>query len=162
MQRSVPGVSESERKGNAPPIDISIWWGGRAVDADLENFVGNSLHREFKSPPPFVFLTRRIKRRNIGKGEGMGEGFTIFEIVQIILYALSPILFLIGIVMVLFGNYKILEDNLNKEIGGIKKKIFPKLEDNIFSFHSWLLEKRIAIGLICVIFAMALFLGFKR
>ncbi len=92
----------------------------------------------------------------------MGEGVTIFEIAQIILYALSPILFLIGIVMVLFGNYKILEDNLNKEIGGIKKKIFPKIEDNIFSFHSWLLEKRIAIGLICVIFAMALFLGFKR
>jgi hypothetical protein len=92
----------------------------------------------------------------------MEEGLTVFEIVQIILYALSPVLFLIGIVMVLFGNYKILEDNLNKEIGGIKKRIFPKLEDNIFSFHAWLLEKRIAIGLICVIFSMALFLGFKR
>ncbi|MGE5197227.1 MAG: hypothetical protein ACM3IL_01835 [Deltaproteobacteria bacterium] len=87
----------------------------------------------------------------------MGDSITIFDIMKAVIFWSSPVLFLLGIILVLYGNYKHLEDRLGAEIGGIKKKIVPAIETNIYTFHSWLTAKKTLIGLICIIFAMAVF-----
>lgn len=83
----------------------------------------------------------------------------IYEIIKPILFSLSPIILIVGIVLILYSNYKRLEDFFGKELFGIKKKVFPTFETNIYVFHEWLLERKTIIGIIFILIAI-LFLFF--
>ena len=85
------------------------------------------------------------------------EDSFIFYMIRAFIFWCSPVIFFVGILLVLYGNYKKLENQLAKVVGGIPKKILPKLEDNIYTFHEWLLEKNTLIGLICVISSLLFF-----
>jgi hypothetical protein len=92
----------------------------------------------------------------------MQEYSVLFSSIRLVLLWVSPALFLLGIVLVLYGNYRQLEDKLGIEIGGIKKRVAPFIETNIYIFHAWLTEKRTIIGLVCIIFSMAVFFTLRQ
>jgi len=85
---------------------------------------------------------------------------TIFEVIKPVIFWLSPLIFLVGVLLVLYGNYKKLDSLFIRELG-IRKKIFPKLEANNYSFHAWLLEKNTLTGITCIVFATIFFFVFR-
>ena len=92
----------------------------------------------------------------------MQENSLLFESIRLVLLWSSPVLFLLGIVLILYGNYRQLEDKLGIEIGGIKKRVVPLIESNIYIFHAWLTEKKTIVGLVCIVFSMVVFFTFKQ
>jgi hypothetical protein len=84
------------------------------------------------------------------------EDITVFDILRAIIFWLSPGVFFVGILLVLYGNYKKLETMLSKEMG-IRKKIFPKLENYDYTFQRWLLERNTLIGVIFIACAITFF-----
>ena len=88
------------------------------------------------------------------------EGVTVFEVLRPIIFWLSPGIFFVGVLLILYGNYRRFEAIVDVEMG-IRKKIFPKLESNIYTFHEWLLRKHILLGLICIVCALIFFLTLK-
>jgi hypothetical protein len=100
--------------------------------------------------------------KNRKRGEPM-LGTTILEKMIVILFSLSPFIFIAGlfILMTQLEKYRKLESVLGKEIGGIKKRIIPAIETNIYSFHNWLMKKKLIIGVIGIILSVVLF-GFKQ
>jgi hypothetical protein len=89
-----------------------------------------------------------------------GEG-NLFYIVKGFVWYASPFIFLIGLLILLYGNYRRIEELLGTEVGGIQKKVIPSLEKNIYKFHEWLLEKRILTGILLIVCA-ALFYIFGK
>ena len=85
------------------------------------------------------------------------DEITILQILRRIVFWSSPVIFFVGVLLVLYANYRNIEVALSKEIGGIRKKIVPKLETNIYSFQEFLLQKNTVVGLICVVSAMVIF-----
>lgn len=86
----------------------------------------------------------------------MDEPITVFEILRYFIVISSPLVFVGGILIILYSNYKRLEEFLAVEM--IKAKIFvPKLENNHFNFHEWLMEKRTILGVICIIYSLSTF-----
>ena len=94
----------------------------------------------------------------------MEEGFDIFYWIRTIFLVMSPIMLLMGMIILLAAadKYNKLEEALGKEIGGIRKRIVPKLEDNVYTLHSWMLKKKIVIGLICIICSLAFFMALRK
>jgi hypothetical protein len=91
------------------------------------------------------------------------EEVTIFEVLRDVILWLSPAIFCVGLFLILAPKfYKKLEEKLNKEIGGIRKRVVPKLEKNINTFQTWMLTKNNLIGLICILSSFAFFLAFRR
>ena len=86
---------------------------------------------------------------------------SVFGIMRAIIFWCSPVIFFVGVLLVLYGNYKDLETKLAKEIGGIRRKTFPKLETNIYTFHELLLRRNTLVGLICVICSLIFFFTLK-
>ncbi len=84
------------------------------------------------------------------------EDITVFDVLRAIIFWLSPGIFFVGILLVLYGNYKKLETMLSKEMG-IRKKIFPKLENYDYTFQRWLLEKNTLVGVIFIACAVTFF-----
>jgi len=84
------------------------------------------------------------------------EEIAVLNVLRATIFWFSPVIFLAGILLVLYGNYKKLETMLSKEMG-IRKKVFPKLETNNYTFHEWLLERNTLFGLICIICALVFF-----
>ena len=80
-----------------------------------------------------------------------------FHILRSIAYWSSPVVFFVGVLLVLYGNYKKIEQSLGEEIGGIKKRILPVLENNHFTFQEWLLQKHTMVGLFCMVVALVIF-----
>lgn len=80
---------------------------------------------------------------------------------KIFLYVLSISVLLVGILLVAYKNYGKVEETLGVE-KGITKRIIPPLETNIFSFHNWLLKRRTAIGIVCIITAAAAFVQIRE
>ncbi|MFA5276646.1 MAG: hypothetical protein WC417_07130, partial [Candidatus Omnitrophota bacterium] len=76
------------------------------------------------------------------------EELTVFQVIRAIVYWCSPVAFFVGVLLVMYGNYKKIEQTLGKE-AGIKKRIAPVLESNIFTFQEWLLQRHTLVGLIC-------------
>jgi hypothetical protein len=74
-----------------------------------------------------------------------------FEVVKLFMIYLSPLVVFVGFLLLLYGNYRSIEETLSREISGVRKKMLPKLENNIYSFHEWLLEKRILTGVIFIV-----------
>ncbi len=77
-----------------------------------------------------------------------------FEVIKFFMVYLSPLVVLVGFLLLLYGNYRSIEETLSREISGSRKKIAPKLENNIYTFHEWLLEKRILTGVIFILFGV--------
>ena len=94
----------------------------------------------------------------------MEEGFDIFYWIRTIFLVMSPIMLIMGMIILLAAadKYNKLEEALGKEIGGIRKKVIPKLENNVYTLHSWMLKKKIAIGLICIICSLAFFMVLRK
>ena len=91
----------------------------------------------------------------------MFEDGSFFEMLKYIVKWTCPLVFVLGIVLILYSNYRQLEDKLGLEIGGIKKRVVPMIETNIYVFHSWLTERKTVLGLICIVFSMAAFFMIK-
>jgi hypothetical protein len=91
----------------------------------------------------------------------LGQNF--FETLIVLLFALSPFLFISGLIILLAQmiKYSKLESTLGKEIGGITKRIIPAIETNIYVLHNRMIKKRVLIGLCCIILSVVLF-SFKK
>ena len=79
-----------------------------------------------------------------------------FHVLRVIVYCSSPVVFFVGVLLVMYGNYRKIEQTLGKE-AGITKRIVPILENNIFTFQEWLLQKHTMVGLICMVAALIIF-----
>jgi hypothetical protein len=89
----------------------------------------------------------------------MPAELTVIEVLRVIFLGLSPVIFLIGLFILLINpeKYNKLETNLGKEIGGIRKRIIPAIETNISVLHNWLMKKRTIVGLLCIVCAVIFF-----
>ncbi len=87
------------------------------------------------------------------------EELTIFEITRIVLLWLSPLVFLEGIALLIVKADKHikLEHRLGREIGGIRKRLVPKLETNIYTFQNWLLKRNFVLGLFFILYSVMMF-----
>jgi hypothetical protein len=94
----------------------------------------------------------------------MEEQLTIFEVMRTILLWLSPLVLLEGIVLLIGKADKEikLEHRLDKEIGGIKKRLIPRIETNIYTFHNWLLKRPFILGLFFIIYSVMLFIVLRK
>ncbi|MDD5729930.1 MAG: hypothetical protein PHN57_02215 [Candidatus Omnitrophica bacterium] len=80
----------------------------------------------------------------------MPEEISIFEAIQRYICWSVPVLFVFGLVLVFYGNYQKLEKLLGRELSPIKKIRIAVLEDENFTFHEWLLKRKIFLGFICI------------
>ncbi len=91
------------------------------------------------------------------------EELTIFDFMKDFVLWISPVVFAVGALLILspkiFGK---IEGSLGKEIGGIKRRVVPKLEMNIESFQNWMLKKNNLVGLILVVLSFVFFLLLKK
>ena len=89
---------------------------------------------------------------------------TIFDVLRVVFFWISPVLLLLGMFILLTGTEKFhtLEKQLGKEIGGIRKRVMPAIETNIDTFQQWLLKKRTIVGLVCIVCATMFFFLFRR
>ncbi|MCK9431805.1 MAG: hypothetical protein PHQ84_05510 [Candidatus Omnitrophica bacterium] len=85
------------------------------------------------------------------------EDWALFDIVRVIIFWTSPVVFVLGLILLTYSKYTKLEEFLAKEFG-MRKKIFPGLEKNIYLLHNWCLKKRVLIGIACIIYALVVFL----
>jgi uncharacterized membrane protein YfhO len=87
----------------------------------------------------------------------------IGEVGRRFLLWMSQIIFVLSIVILLAAEqYSKLEKILEKEVGGIRKKVIPKLETNIYSFHDWLLKRRVILSLIFIIYPILTFFNLLK
>ena len=80
--------------------------------------------------------------------------------IRIFLYLLSLTVLIVGILLIAYKDYGKVEEVSGKE-KGIRKRIVPPLETNIYTFHQWLLNRRTGIGIICVMTAVAAIVQLK-
>jgi len=88
----------------------------------------------------------------------------IFEIVRLAMLWISSVLFVLGLVIALYGNYRLIEEHLAKNIVTPlknRKLRLAALEKNIFAFHEWLMNKRVMVGVLCMAFAIIFFMIFR-
>lgn len=83
----------------------------------------------------------------------------VFEVLRFILLGMTPLVFLEGLLLLLVKEqkYEKLEEALGKEIGGIKKRVAPWLENNIYSLQQKLLKKKGFLGAFFVIYSALMF-----
>ena len=94
----------------------------------------------------------------------MEEQLTIFEVMRTILLWLSPFILLEGIFLLIIkvDKHIKLEHHLGKEIGGIRKRLIPRIESNIYTFQNWLLKRTSILGLFFVIYSVMLFVLLRK
>jgi hypothetical protein len=94
----------------------------------------------------------------------MEEQLTIFEVMRTILLWLNPLVFLEGILLLIgkAGKHIKLEHRLGKEIGGIRKRLIPRIETNIYTFQNWLLKRTYIFGLFFIIYSVMLFIVLRK
>ena len=107
-------------------------------------------------PPPLVTV---IKVR----GRVAMEELTIFDFIWVVMFWLSPLIFLEGVFILLAADkYKNVENKLNTELGWFGKKKTSKLEVNIYTFHDWLFKKRVVIGIVLITYSVVSFVMLKK
>ena len=84
------------------------------------------------------------------------EPWEFFDIMRGIIIWTAPAALVMGLALLAVSNFNKIEKIAGKEYG-MCKKIFPKIETNIFTFHEWCLDRRIILGLICIIYAIVVF-----
>jgi len=89
------------------------------------------------------------------------QDWVFFDVMREIIFWTSPVVFLMGVTLLMYGNYRNFEMLMGKEFG-LRKRILPELEKNIYSFHEWCLQKHTLIGLVCIIYALVIFLLLKK
>jgi hypothetical protein len=89
------------------------------------------------------------------------EDWTFFDVMRQIILWSTPVVFLVGITMLVYNNYRNLEKFLSREFG-MRKRLIPKIEQNIYTFHEWCLRKQTIIGLCCVIYSVAVFFILRK
>jgi len=89
------------------------------------------------------------------------QDWTFFDVMREFVFWSSPAVFLMGVILLMYGNYRNFENLMGKEFG-IRKRILPELEKNIYSFHEWCLKKHTLIGLICIVYALVMFQLLRR
>jgi len=89
------------------------------------------------------------------------EEWGFFNIMREIIFWTNLVVFLVGVTLLIYSNYRNVEMLLGREFG-IRKRILPKLEQNIYSFHEWCLKKHTLLGLICIIYALVMFLVLRK
>ena len=84
---------------------------------------------------------------------------TFFTVLKNVVAYLTPLVFLEGILLLLMKEekYSKIEEHLGKEIGGIRRRVIPRLENNIFTFQKWLLKRKIILGIFCMVYSVLLF-----
>jgi hypothetical protein len=92
----------------------------------------------------------------------MQGDIAIFEIIRPFMFWASPLIFLFGVILVLYSNYRKLEEFLGQEIGGVKRRVVLAIETNIYVFHEWLIERRTLTGVTCIIFSILFFFVFRN
>ena len=87
----------------------------------------------------------------------------ILDSLAVFLFVMNPVIFISGVFILLAPSqkYNKLESSLGKDMGGITKRIFPAVETNIYSIHNRIIQRKVIIGLICIIYSIAIFL-FKK
>ena len=91
------------------------------------------------------------------------EELTIFDFIWVVMFWLSPLIFLEGVFILLAADkYKNVEKKLNTELGWFGKKKASKIEVNIYTFHDWLFKKRVPIGIILITYSVASFVLLKK
>ncbi|TAM42074.1 hypothetical protein EPN54_01450 [bacterium] len=88
-------------------------------------------------------------------------GIIIYILREIVLWS-CMLTFFMGLLLLAYRKYDTIETKLAKEIGGIRYKIFPKLESNIYTYHDRFLKKRKLLGLICIAYAFIAFFILKH
>jgi len=94
----------------------------------------------------------------------MEEQSVMFEVLKAIVLWASPIVFLQGILLLIIkkdGQVK-LEERLGKEIGGVRKKLIPKLETNIYDFQNWMLGRIFILSVIFIVYPILIYLVLKK
>ena len=94
----------------------------------------------------------------------MEEQSVVYEVIKVILLWTSPFIFLEGVLLLFVKRDKHikLEQTLGKEIGGIKKRVFPKIETNIYTFQNQLLKKPFLLGLLFIFYSICLFVTLMK
>ncbi len=79
------------------------------------------------------------------------ENVNILEFIVRFFFWISPVVFAVGIMLLLsFQEYQKIEELLGREIGGIRKKVLPKLEGNINTLQNWMINNRIVVGIVLI------------
>ncbi|MGD0336036.1 MAG: hypothetical protein ABSB18_02910 [Candidatus Omnitrophota bacterium] len=81
----------------------------------------------------------------------MEDGVSLYAIMKDFMHIGSPIIILMGVLIILHRNYAKVEDKINKDIGGIKIRIFPKIESNILTLHDLFFNVKNLIGVLCIL-----------
>ena len=89
------------------------------------------------------------------------EELSFFGMLREIIFWSSPAILLMGVVLLMYSNYSNFEKLMGREYG-LRKRVLPKLETNIYSFHEWCLKKNTLIGLACIIYALIVFLILRK
>ena len=90
----------------------------------------------------------------------MEEEFIFFTVSKIVFWC-TPLIFIVGLLLMFGNRYKDLENKLDKGIEGKPDVIFPGLERNIYKFREWLLQKHVLTGLFFIFSAIFFFMNFK-
>jgi len=89
------------------------------------------------------------------------EDWAFFDIMREIVFWSSPVIFLLGIILLINNNFQNVESLAAKEFG-LRKRIFPALEHNVYVFHNWCLKRRVWIGLACIMYALVVFFVLRK
>ncbi|MFA5411496.1 MAG: hypothetical protein WC321_06555 [Candidatus Omnitrophota bacterium] len=91
-------------------------------------------------------------------------GISFLDAVSVVLFWLSPLIFIFGLALLItsLAKYNKLESVLGREIGGIRKRVFPKIETNIYTLQQRLLESKIVIALVCIVCAFIFLFLLKK
>ncbi len=84
----------------------------------------------------------------------------IVNFISWFLIVVSPVIFVIGVILLITEHkYRKLEEILGREIGGIRKMVFPKLEVTIYTLQERLLTGRLLLGWFFIFFSLLFFLA---
>jgi len=91
------------------------------------------------------------------------EELTIFDFIWVVMFWLSPLIFLEGVFILLAADkYKHVENKLNTQLGWLGKKKASKFDVNIYTFHDWLFKKRVVLGIILITYSVTSFILLKK
>ncbi len=94
----------------------------------------------------------------------MEEQLTIFEVMRTIVLWLSPVVFLEGVLLLIIkvDKYIKLEHSLGKELGRLRKRVIPRIENNNYTFQNWMLKRTFTLGILFIIYSIMSFIVLRK
>jgi hypothetical protein len=74
----------------------------------------------------------------------MNEGFTLMEIFKIVFLWLNPVIFVVGLMLIVFKQEKF-------------NKLEKKLKEDVETFHKWMLKRKNFVGVVFIVYSMISF-----